>query len=221
MVNYKNKCEELIRKGVNIVDINNTYIDQSVEIGEGCIIYPNTSIRGNTKIGKNNIIDMGSIIEDSFIGDNNHIINSYIENSELGNNNIIGPFAHIHSNSVINDNITIGNFVEIKSTIILNNAKAKHLSYIGNTKVGENANIGGGVIIANYNPLTKEKYETTIEEGVCIGSNSVIVSPVVLKENSIVAAGSVITYDVPPFALAIARTGQINKNNYNKKGDLV
>ena len=220
-MNYKNKNEELTKMGVTIIDINHTYIDEKVEVGDGCIIYPNTYIRGNTKIGKNNVIDMGTVIVDSIIGDNNQIINSYIETSKIGNNNRIGPFANIHTNTIINDNVVIGNFVEIKNSIIKNNIKSKHLAFLGDCEISDNANIGGGVVIANYNPLTKEKTKTIIEENVSIGCNSVIVSPVVLKKDCLVAAGSVITKDIPAYSLAITRCSQINKENYTKKEEIL
>ncbi len=210
-MNYKDKCLELINKDVIIIDINNTYIDKEVKIGKKTTIYPNTFIRGKTEIGENNIIDMGSIINNSVIKNNNTIINSYIDNSTIGNNNLIGPYANIHSDTIISDNVIIGNYVEVKNSKVESNSKAKHLSYLGDTKIGNEVNIGGGVIIANYNPLTEEKYETIIDNDVVVGSSSVLVAPIKIEENSLIGAGSTITDDVPKYSLAIARSKQINK----------
>ncbi len=220
-MNYKDKAKELMFNGVKIIDLDHTYIDQEVSIKKGTVIYPNTFIRGNSKIGENNIIDMGTVIINSKIQDNNHIINSYIEDSIIGNNNKIGPFAHIHSQTKIDNNNIIGNYVEIKKANLNDKIKVKHLSYLGDVEIYENVNIGGGVIIANYNYTTHEKTKSFIEDDVCVGANSVIISPLRLKKHSRIAAGSVITNEVPEYALAIARVRQINKENYNKKDDLV
>lgn len=216
-MDYIEKCKNLIDCGAKIIDVNSTYIDEEVVIGEGTIIYPNTSIRGNSKIGKNNIIDMNTIIIDSNIGDNNKIKCSYLENCTIFNDNGIGPFAHIKDRSVINNHVIVGNFVEIKNSTISDKTNIKHLSYVGDAKVGNNVNIGAGVIFANYNPITKEKNTTIVEDNVSIGSNCVLISPIVLKKNALIGAGSTITTDVEEFSLALARCRQTNKNNYFKK----
>lgn len=215
-MNYKRICELLIEKGINIIDINNTYIDEEVVIESGTTIYPNVSIRGKSYIGKNNIIDMNTIIINSKIGTNNHIISSYISDSTIGNENIIGPFANIRENSNIHNKVLIGNFVEVKNSDINDETYSKHLSYIGDSFIGNNVNIGAGTIFANFNSITKEKNSSTVEDNVSIGANAVLISPVTLKKSSIVAAGSVITEDVEEYALGIARNRQINKQNYNK-----
>ena len=216
-MDYKKTCEKFIKKGVSIIDINNTYIDDNVQIDVGTVIYPNVSIRGDSIIGKNNIIDMNSVIIESNIGDNNHIRSSYIENSTIENNNEIGPFSHIRNDSFIHNNITIGNFVEIKKSNIHDGTKSKHLSYLGDAEIFENVNIGAGVITANLNGKSKIKNKTLISDNVYVGANSVLIAPVTLNKNSIIAAGSIITKDVGEYDLAIARNRQINKSNYNKK----
>lgn len=216
-MNCIEKCEQLINLGVKIVDINHTYIDDNVIIDEGTIIYPNVAIRGNTKIGKNNIIDMNTIIIDSKIGNNNKIIFSYIENSEIGNDNNIGPFSHLEKNAIITNNVVIGNYVEVKNSIIGEESKAKHLSYIGDANLGKKVNVGAGTIFANYNSKTKEKNKIKIEDNVSIGSNSVLIAPVTLKKSSFIAAGSTITNNVEEHSLGIARSRQVNKPNFIEK----
>ena len=126
--------------------------------------------------------------------------------NKIARNCKIGPFAHIRGNVVLEDNVKVGNFVEVKNTTIKSNTNACHLSYLGDSEIGANVNIGAGTITANYNPLTKVKSKTIINDEVKIGSNSVLVAPVELGEGANVAALSVITKDVPQWALAITRS---------------
>lgn len=200
---------------MKLIDKNTTYIEKSVKIGENTIIYPNVTIEGKTIIGDNCIIHNGSYIKDSIIGDNNTIYSSYIMGSKLGNNNQIGPFANIRPNNDIKDNIKIGSFVELKNSIINSGTKIPHLSYVGDSEVGSNVNIGCGVITANYDG--KNKYKTVIEDNVFIGCNSNLVAPLTLHKHSFVAAGSTVTDNVNENALCIARARQVNKDNYNKE----
>lgn len=125
--------------------------------------------------------------------------------NKIGKNCKIGPFAHLRGDVVLEDNVKIGNFVEVKKTTIKSNTNACHLSYLGDSEIGSNVNIGAGTITANYNPLTKEKSKTIISNEVKIGSNSVLVAPVEIQEGANVAALSVITKNVPAWALAITR----------------
>ncbi len=193
-----------------LMDPKTTYIDDTVILGENCTIYPNVMIKGNSVIGKNTVIYMGSYIEDSIIGENNIIYTSYIMNSAIGDDNVIGPYAHIRAGNHIANKNKIGSFVELKNSDIKNNVKIPHLSYVGDTSVGNHVNIGAGVKVANYDG--KEKYRTVIHDKVFVGCNSVLVAPVTLSKESYIAAGSIITENVPEHSLAIARERQINKN---------
>lgn len=131
---------------------------------------------------------------------------TYIEGvNKIGKNCKIGPFAHLRGGVTLDDNVKIGNFVEVKKAHIKSNTNACHLTYIGDADIGSNVNIGAGTITANYNPLTKEKSKTIIEDKVKIGSNSVLVAPVKIKEGANVGALSVITKDLPAWGLAITR----------------
>lgn len=195
------KVEELINNGVIIKDKKNIYIDDSVEIGRGTILYPGVSLRGNTKIGENCIIDMDCIIEDS----------------RIGNNNKVGPFAHLHTDCVLGDDNTIGNYVEIKKSKIGNFNHMKHLTYCGDAIIGDSCNIGCGVVFSNYNYSGIKKEVTILEDNVFIGSNSVLCAPLKIGEHSVIGAGSVITEDVPSNSLAIARPRQITKEDYFKE----
>lgn len=157
---------------------------------------------------------MGTYIKDSIIGDNTVIYNSQIKNSSIGENNIIGPYAHIRENNKTGNNVKIGSFVELKNSIVNNNSKIPHLSYIGDSEIGEHVNIGCGVVTANYDG--KNKHKTIIKDNAFIGCNVNLIAPVTIEENALVAAGSTITDDVPANALAIARSRQTNKEDYNK-----
>ena len=192
-----------------IIDENSTYIEDTVQIGNGSVIYPNVMLVGNTIIGENTKIYVSSYIENSVIGNNNTVYTSYIIDSEFGDNNLIGPYAYILGGSVIENNNKIGSFVQIKNSAVKNGARIKHLSYVGDTIVEDNVNIGAGAQVANYDG--EVKHRTLIKEGVFVGCNAVLVAPVTLNKNSVVAAGSTITDEVPEGNLAIARCRQTNK----------
>ncbi len=194
---------------VNYIDQKNTYIDDSVIIGDGTTIYPNVILEGNTEIGKSCFIHMGCYLKDTKVGDNTVIYQSHIEDSKIGNNCKIGPYTHIRPNCVIEDNIKVGSFVELKNSRIDNGSKIPHLSYVGDAIVGKNVNIGCGVITANFDG--KEKHQTFIEDGAFIGCNTNLIAPIKLEKNAFIGAGSTITRDVPSDTLAIARAKTVMK----------
>ncbi len=194
---------------VKYVDRNNTYIADTVEIEDGTVIYPNVMIEGNSKIGKNCVIHMGCYIKDSIIGDNTIIYSSHIEESEIKDSCQIGPYAHIRKGNIIDNYAKIGSFVELKNNKIGKNTKVPHLSYLGDAEVGENVNIGCGVVTANFNG--KEKHKTVIENGVFIGCNVNIIAPIKIEENSFIGAGSTITKDVSKNCLVIERAKTVVK----------
>lgn len=209
----------LLEEGVIITDIKNAYIDPLAKIGEGTVIEPNVLIQGNTVIGKNCIIGAGTKIKSSLILDNTKMECSVIVESKIGHDTTIGPFAYIRPGSQIGNNCKIGDFVEVKNSKIGDGTKASHLSYIGDSDLGENINVGCGVIFVNYNG--KEKFRSTVEDNVFIGCNCNIISPVTLKEQSYIAAGSTVTGDVPKGALYVAREkGRIIEGWVERKGIL-
>lgn len=199
------KLKNLMLNGVEIIDPNNTYIEEDVEIGTNTIIYPNTIITGNSRIGDNCII-YSSRIENSIISSNVKIDNSVIENSNISNFATIGPFAHLRPNSILKDNVHIGNFVEIKNSTLYENVKTGHLTYIGDSEIGKNTNIGAGTITCNYDGHYKHK--TIIGENAFIGSNSILIAPIKVGNNVLTAAGSVLTKDVDDNKLAFGRSRQ-------------
>lgn len=207
--------EQHMRSGVTIIDPEHTYISPDAIIGQDTVIYPGCHIIGKVKIGSDCEIGPNSQLIDCTIGDRSIIKYSVVTNSEIGDDAAVGPFAHIRPESKLGNNIRIGNFVEIKKSSFANGSKASHLSYIGDAQVGENVNIGCGTITVNYDG--KNKYETKIEDGAFIGCNSNLIAPVTIGKQAYIAAGSTITEPVPERALAIARSRQVNKENYVKK----
>lgn len=207
-----------MRNGVTIIDPITTYIGTDVEIGQDTVIYPGTMLKGKTVIGADCEIGPNSEIDNSEIGEETVVRQSVVHKSSVGARVNIGPFAHIRPLSAISDDVKIGNFVEIKKAVFGKGSKASHLSYIGDAEIGSNVNIGCGSITVNYDG--KNKYLTKIEDDVFIGCNSNLVAPVTVGEGAYVAAGSTITRDVPGDALSIARSKQVNKENYVQKLNL-
>lgn len=201
---------------IKIIDEKNTYIDDTVKIGDGCIIYPNVVIEGNTIIGDNTVIYMGTYIKDSNIGSNNKIYTSYILDSNIGNNNEIGPYAYLREHNNIGNNNRLGSFVEFKDNKIGDGNKIPHLSYIGDSNIGNDVHIGCGAITVNkpVNSEVGERAKTNILDNSFIGCNSNLLAPLTIGTNAVIAAGSTITDDVPDNALAIARDKQTIKENY-------
>lgn len=209
------KNKELMDGGVTLIDPLNTYIEDSVTIGKDSEIHPGVVIRGNTKIGNDTVILGNTRIEDSEIGNFVEIDTSVVEESKIADFATIGPFAHLRPKADIGEKVHVGNFVEVKKAILHKGVKAGHLTYIGDAEIGEGTNIGAGTITCNYDG--KNKFKTNIGKGVFVGSDTKFVAPVNVGDNVLIAAGSVITEDIPADALAIARARQMNKEDWNKK----
>jgi bifunctional UDP-N-acetylglucosamine pyrophosphorylase/glucosamine-1-phosphate N-acetyltransferase len=196
-------------KGVSFIDPESVMIDPDATIGMDTVIYPNVFIEGKSMIGSNCKIYPNTRVIDSTIGDNVIIKDSsVIESSNIQDRAEVGPFAHLRPGSIIGVSAKIGNFVEIKKSVIGNGTKASHLSYLGDAEIGDHVNIGAGTITCNYDGLNK--YKTVIEEGVFVGSDTQLVAPVKVGKGAYIGAGSTITKDVPPMALAVSRTSQKN-----------
>jgi bifunctional UDP-N-acetylglucosamine pyrophosphorylase / glucosamine-1-phosphate N-acetyltransferase len=207
-----------MEEGVTVVDPNTTWIAPEVEIGQDSTVLPGCWLVGNISIGANCVIGPQSVIQgDVHIGSGSEVVQSRLIDCQVGNKCRIGPFAHLRPGTVISDNAKIGNFVEVKKSFVGLDSNVSHLSYIGDATVGNGANIGAGTIIANYDHITKEKKRTTIGDGAATGSNSVLVAPVTLGEEAVVAAGTVVTKDVPPGALAVRRAAQENIEGWTDK----
>jgi len=210
--------EKHMRNGVTIINPENTYISAEAVIGSDTILQPGVMIEGATEIGEDCVIGPNSHISTSQIGNRTTVHSSVVKNSVIGTDTSVGPFAHIRPDSEIGNDAKIGNFVEIKKTKLGNQSKVSHLSYIGDAEVGERVNIGCGTITVNYDG--KNKFLTTIEDDSFVGCNSNLVAPVTIGQRAYVAAGSTITKNVPADALSIGRARQENKDGYVKKLNL-
>ena len=209
---YKAKIKQLMNTGVIFIDANTTYIEDSVTIGAGSVIYPGVFIRGKTAIGPFCVIEPNAFISDCIIEDGVQIkAGSYLEHSIIQSQSKIGPYARLRPDTVIGKNAHIGNFVELKKVNFGANSKAGHLTYLGDADIGEDVNIGCGTITCNY-AADKQKYKTIIGDRVFVGSDTQFIAPVEIGADSMIASGSTITKNVPDGALAIARGRQENKD---------
>ena len=210
------KVMDLMLSGVTIVDPKTAYVDKTVEIRKDTIIHPNCVLQGKTKIGERCVIESNARIVDSLIG--NEVLvrtNSVITESKIDDGASIGPFAHLRPLTEIKTKAKIGNFVEVKKSVIGKGTKANHLTYIGDSLVGEEVNVGAGTIVCNYDGF--EKHQTIIGDRVFVGSNVELVAPVKVGSRSSIGAGTTVTKDVPEGALAISRVRQKNIKGWSKK----
>lgn len=207
--------ERLMREGVTIIDPERTRVEASVRVGTDSTLYPGTTLEGDTVIGEGCTI-RGARISDSSIADRVTILDHcVIEGTQIDQGATVGPFSRLRPGTVVGRMARIGNFVEVKKSVIGEGSKANHLSYLGDAVVGKGVNIGAGTITCNYDGV--KKHQTIIGDEVFVGSDTQFVAPVKIGSRSIIAAGSVITEDVPPDALAVARSRQTNKENWTKE----
>ncbi len=208
------KNNSLMEEGVILIDPAATYIEETVKIGKDTVIYPTVMLQGNTVIGENCEIIGCTRIIDSTLGNDIRIESSVIEESIVDDKVTMGPFAHLRPKSHLKEKVHIGNFVEVKKSTLEYGVKAGHLTYLGNATVGKDTNIGAGTITCNYDGVNK--FDTVIGENVFIGSDTMLVAPVNIGDKAITGAGSVITKDVAPRALAVERNKQIIKFEWRK-----
>ena len=210
------KREALMRDGVTIQLPETVLVDPDVTIGEDTLLEPCVQVLGKTKIGAGCVIKTGSVIHDCVLGDD-VIVEAHcvIAKSRLDSSAAIGPFARLRPETHLKRGSQIGNFVELKKTVVGEGTKARHLTYLGDAKIGSRTNIGAGTITCNYDGFTKRA--TIIGNKVFIGSDSALVAPVKVGDGAYVAAGSTITDNVPADALGIARSRQVNKAGWASK----
>ena len=203
-VNAYRLSQEILRnkaltKGVNLIAPETIFLSSDTTFGKNVTVEPYVVIGQKVKIGDNSYIK-------SF---------SYIEGTKIEKNVVVGPYARLRAGTILKSNTKIGNFVETKKAKININSKVNHLSYIGDTIIGKNSNIGAGTITCNYDGFKKSK--TVIADNVFVGSNSSLIAPVKLDKNSTVGAGSVITKNIKKHSLGITRSSQVEIKNYKRK----
>jgi len=210
------KREELMNAGVTIQLPETVLLGPDVSAGEDSLLEPCVQLLGKTKIGARCMIRTGSVLNNAILGDGVMVEpHTVIAGSRLDDNVIIGPFARLRPGVHLKKGAKVGNFVEMKKSTIGDGSKVPHLSYIGDTKIGSHSNIGAGTITCNYDGV--QKYPTTIGNRVFVGSDSVLVAPVKIGDGAYVAAGSAITENVPPNALALGRNRQTVKPGWAAK----
>lgn len=201
--------------GVNVLDMDSTYIDPRVTIGAGTTILPGTILRGCTVIGEGCEIGPNTMIDNCRIGDGCVVNASQAYGSVLGRNVQVGPYAHIRPNCQVGDGCKVGAFVEIKNAVFGPGTKMAHLTYVGDADVGSRVNFGCGTITSNYDGFRKMR--TTIGDDVFIGCNTNLVPPVTVQDGAYIAAGTTVTRDVEADALAIGRVRQENRSGWAEK----
>lgn len=198
--------------GVRLIDPASCYIDERVEIAAGATIYPMCYLRGKTKIAKNAVVYSYCDLTDTVVGEGTDIRATYAVSAKIGKKATVGPYACLRKGAIIGDNCRVGDFVEIKNSTLENDVKAAHLAYVGDSYVGENTNIGCGVIFANYDG--KVKRSVIVGKDVFIGCNTNLIAPLEVEDNAYIAAGSTVTQNVPGNSLCIARARQVVKNDW-------
>lgn len=214
---FKRKALSLMEEGVLMIDPSSTFIEETVSVGPGSVIYPNVFIRGRSKVGSFTVIESNSFVSDSEVGDSVQVrAGSYLEGAKLYNKVSVGPYARLRPETEVFEEAHIGNFVELKKVKFGKKSKAGHLTYLGDAEIGEEVNVGCGTITCNY-AADRKKYKTKIGNRVFVGSDTQFVAPIVVGDDAVIGSGSTITKDVPAKALAVARGKQFIKENYTPK----
>lgn len=208
-------AERLLDQGVRLMDASSCYVGPRVQVGSGTVLLPGTILRGETFIGKGCEIGPYSMIRDCVIGDKVTVNQSQLNESTVETEAKIGPFAYIRPDCHVGAGVKVGDFVELKNSIIGAGTKISHLTYVGDSDVGQKVNFGCGTVTVNYDGSTK--FRTTIGDNAFIGCNTNLVAPVKVGDGAYTAAGSTITNDVPPDSLAIARSMQMVKKQWAAK----
>ena len=216
VVQRRRILDRLMESGVTIVDPASTYVEDTVTIGPDTVVQPQTVIEGATVIGNECVIGAGSHVSGSRLADR-VVLKPYsiIEEAAIDEDATLGPFCHLRPGCHIGAGAEIGNFAELKKSRVGKKTKIHHVSYMGDATLGERVNVGAGTITCNYDG--QRKHPTVIGDGVFVGTNSSLVAPLTIGEGAYVAAGSVITRDVPPGALALERSPQVVKDGWAAK----
>ncbi len=201
---------DLMADGVTVLDPEATHVAPTARIGRDTVLYPGVFIEGRTAIGEGCTLYPNCRLKDAHVGSRVTILDGcVILESEIGDECTLGPYAHLRPATRLRRKVKIGNFVETKKSDIGEGSKVPHLTYVGDATVGERVNVGAGTITCNYDGVSK--HQTVVEDEAFVGTNTSLVAPVRVGKGAIVAAGSTITEDVPPDAIAFGRAQQVNK----------
>jgi bifunctional UDP-N-acetylglucosamine pyrophosphorylase / glucosamine-1-phosphate N-acetyltransferase len=201
------KLDELMASGVTLVDPRRTYIETEVSVGQDTVIDPGAALLGATRVGRGVRIQTGCVVDGSLLSDGVELKPyTVISGSTVRKGAILGPFSHLRPEADIGEGAHIGNFVEVKKSRIGKGSKANHLSYLGDATIGKMVNVGAGTVTCNYDGI--HKHPTVLGDGVFVGSDTMLVAPVTVGKGALIGAGSTITRNVPPYALALCRAEQ-------------
>jgi bifunctional UDP-N-acetylglucosamine pyrophosphorylase/glucosamine-1-phosphate N-acetyltransferase len=202
--------------GVTVLRPETSVIDEDVQVGTDTVLEPFVQLLGNTSVGENCRIRSYSVINNTRIGNDVNVLPGCVmDDSSIANAAIVGPYSRLRPGSDIGEGAHVGNFVETKKTRLGRGSKANHLSYLGDSEIGEKVNIGAGTITCNYDGFSKHR--TDIGAGAFIGTNSSLVAPVKIGDGAYIGSGSVITGDVPPDSLALGRGRQVVKEGWAQR----
>ncbi len=212
--------ERWLDAGVTMLDPASVWIDAGVLVGRDTVLYPNVTLEGKTEVGQDCVLRSYSRLADCQVGDRVEILDHCVlRESKVEDDAVLGPFVHLRPGVLVRRKAKVGNFVEMKKTDLGEGAKANHLSYLGDAKIGKGVNIGAGTITCNYDGV--HKHQTTIGDNVFVGSDTQLVAPVMVGAGAVIAAGTTVTQDVPADSLAIARVAQENRADWAAKRRLV
>ena len=203
------KASEAMRTGTTILRPETVTLDDTVVLESDTVLEPFMTLLGKTRVGSGTVIGQGTVVKDSVFGKNVTVMPyCVIESAVIGDGASVGPFARLREGTDLAEGVHIGNFVETKKAVLKKGVKANHLTYLGDTEIGERTNVGAGVITCNYDGFAKNR--TTIGRDVFVGSDVQLVAPVTIGDGAIIAAGTTVTEDVEKDALALSRVPQKN-----------
>jgi bifunctional UDP-N-acetylglucosamine pyrophosphorylase/glucosamine-1-phosphate N-acetyltransferase len=209
------KLGELMDAGVTIIDPASTYVENQVEVGPDTVIYPQTYLKGKTRIGSGCQIGPWTHATNAIVENDVILLASFLDDSIIRRGAKVGPYSRVRPGSDLGPDVHLGNFSEVKKSVVGAGSKVNHLSYLGDAKIGKNVNIGAGTITCNYDGI--HKHPTRIDDHAFVGSNANLIAPIRLGAHSVVGAGSSLSRDVPPWALAVERSGAVVKKNWARK----
>lgn len=211
------RLEEIARQrqqGVHIPCTDGVLLCPGCKIGKDTLILPGCILFSDARIGERCVVGPNTTLADTVAGDDVQIQSSLCEGATIGNGTVVGPFARLRPGTALGENVRAGNFIEIKNAQVGDGSKVAHLSYVGDCDMGSGVNVGCLCVTANYDG--KAKHRTQVGDDVFLGCNTVLVAPVVVGDGAFTAAGTVVTDDVPPEALAIGRSCQKNKEGWQR-----
>ena len=206
--------EKAIGIGVSFTDLGSVVLEHDVKLEDGVRIEPNCQMYGNCLVRSGSIIGPGTVLKDSIVGEESTVIQSVISDSQIGSHVRVGPFSHVRENTKIGDYCDIGTSAEVKASELKSFVKMHHFSYLGDATVGESSNIGAGAITCNFDG--QEKHRTEIGASAFIGSSTMLVAPVVVGDDAMTGAGSVVLDDVPAKGKVVGVPAQILKKSERK-----